>query len=240
MRFLAVIVLITCLNNPINSGLLGPPGPELWFIEHVELEPFDLPPDVSVALNPEGYIVIKNDSPTILYVPGISFSIILNNSDEAPIAPPPGKGLLHKAVNGLAYDWSQDYDDVTSEYHYAWTPGHHDSIWLYAFENQIRSSEGSVIDLAPLNQVDENRPENVKIPEPQKAFLPIIYGNEIIEIPIIISYTLNTKYRSLDSRIHEARAQAQFINIICFVSYAAILLVVILIVRRLIQYLRQF
>jgi len=239
MRFLAVLMLFACLNNPINSDLLGPPGPSPWFIEHVELEPFNLPPDVSIALNSEGYIEIKNTSSTNLYMAGTSFWIILNNSDEAPVALPPGKGLLHKAVNGQAYDWSQDYDDVTLEYHYAWALGHHDSIWLYAFGNQIRSSEGSVVDLVPVNQFDGNRPDNVKIPEPQKVLLPIIYGNEIIEIPVTISYTLNTNYRSMDSRIREAREQNQLISTIFLASLSVIFLTVILIVvwfvRRLIK-----
>ena len=239
MRFLATLMLIACLNNSINSDLLGPPGPSPWFIDHVELEPFDLPPGVGISFNSEGYMEIKNDSSTILYMAGNNIWGMQKSSDEAPVDLPPGKVLLHKAVDGRAYEWGDSYDDVKQLEYTAWFLDDHDSIWLFAFGNQIKTSNGIIVELAPVNQFDGNRPENVKIPEPQKAFLPIIYGSENIEIPIIVSYTLNTNYRSMDSRIREAREQNQLISIIFLVLLSVIFLTVILIVvwivRRLIK-----
>ena len=39
-----------------------------------------------------------------------------------------------------------------------------------------------------------DRPENVDIPDSQNVFIPLNYGEEYIEIPIIISYSLNPDY----------------------------------------------
>ncbi len=205
-----------------NSDLLGPPGPSPWFTDHVELEPFDLPPGVGISFNSEGFMEIKNDSSTVLYMAGAPFWGMQKISDEAPVDLPPGKILLHKAVDGRAYEWRDHYDDVNQLEYSAWSLDDNDSIWLFAFGNQIRTYNGSIVELAPVNQFDGNRPENVKIPEPQKVFLPIIYENKIIEIPIIVSYTLNTNYRSNDSQI-----KYSFVDYILIAFYFAPVIIVV-------------
>jgi hypothetical protein len=80
MRFLTVITLIACLSTPLDGFLFDKPSPSPWFIEHVALQPFDLPPGVSIELGksevgirPQEYIIIKNETSTALYVIGTAF-----------------------------------------------------------------------------------------------------------------------------------------------------------------------
>jgi hypothetical protein len=62
------------------------------------------------------------------------------------------------------------------------------------YGNQINTDDALVVKLQPLNQFDGNRPRNVKIPDPQKTFLPIFYDQDEIKVPITIFYTLNLDY----------------------------------------------
>ena len=150
--------------------------------------------------------------------------------DESSTGLPAGMGLLHKVVNGRAYTWDFEWDKSSSSYYYDWFPaeyGRENSIWVYVYENQISSGDGLITELQPLNQVDRNRPENVKIPESQDAILPILFGKEEIKVPITISYALNPDYRPFDPNIGPDSAGEEIIYIpliSCFVLITAILL----------------
>jgi hypothetical protein len=227
MRILNVIMLITCLTFPFGRLLFSPPAPSPWFIERVELEPFDLPSGVSIALVknesskvPKEYIVIKNNSSIPLHVAGTpDFCCV--KFDETSTGFPPGIGLIYKVVDGQAYKWDSEwgYDGSELSYIYDWFPDadyeRNDSIWLYVYGNQIRSRIGKIVDLAPLNQFDGNRPEDVKIPEPQKALLPIIYGDDKMDIPLTVSYTLNDDYRPYRTPLFSESFYSEMIS--CFV-----------------------
>ena len=95
---------------------------------------------------------------------------------------------------------------------------------VYVYENQISSGDGVITELQPLNQVDGNRPENVKIPESQAAILPILFGKEEIKVPITISYALNPDYHPFDPGPDSAGDEIIYIPLIfCFVLITAIL-----------------
>jgi hypothetical protein len=202
-------MIFTFLTRPNNSSFVGQLPPSPWFNEHVELKPFELPPRVSISVVknkdtkvPQEYLVIKNDSSTVLYIVEKPFTAM--EFDELSTGLPEGTGLLHKIVNGQAYEWDSEWDESSSSYYYAWFPaeyGRENSIWVYVYGNQIESGDGLIAKLEPRNQFDGDRPENVEIPEPQDAILPILYGDEEITIPITVSYTLNPDYRPFDPNI---------------------------------------
>ncbi len=248
MRFLAVVMLMVYLNNPINSILfsslapLSPPFPSPWFIEHVKLEPFDLPSGVSIALVkndnrkvPEEYIAIKNNSSTILYVAGTP-SLRDFEFDVISVKFPLGIGPLYKLANGQAYKWDFELDNSGSSYYYAWFSnndyeGGKDAIWLYVYGNSIESGNGRIVDLAPLNQFDGNRPKDVKIPEHQETFLPIIYGTEEIKIPLTVFYTLNNDYRPYQPNYLPDSLTPEMIYCFILICLVAIVAIVSLVVR---------
>jgi hypothetical protein len=241
VQFLTVVVLIAFLNNPSNSILLGSPAPSPWFIENVALEPFDLPSGVSITLVkndvskvPQEYIVIKNNSSTILYVAGTP-DYRDPEFDTISLEFPPGIGPMYKVVNGQAYKWDFEFDNSGSEYHYAWLPDDDyergDSIWLYVYGNQILSRIGMIANLEPLNQFDGDRPKDVKIPEPQKVLLPIIYGAGELKIPLTVSYSLNNDYRPYQPNYFPDSLGPEMIFCFILISFMAIAALILLMVR---------
>ena len=186
MRFLTVVMLIAFLNNTGYNFLFAPPAPSPWFIEHFALEPIDLPVNVSAAVVtydrntlPNEYVVLKNSSSTPLYITGSSTSGS-SDFDSIGVEFPSGVGPLHKVVNGQAYEWNIKYNHPGSGYQIGWFKENQrkDSIWLYVLENRISSELGTILVLEPRNQCCGDRPKDIKIPEPQKVILPIIYGTK--------------------------------------------------------------
>src|SRR5688500_530283 len=103
MRFLTILALIAFLNASSNVLLFGPPAPSPWFEEHVALQPFDLPPGVSVELAtnvetkvPQEYILLRNETSTPLYIAGTTSL----KFDELSASLPEGTGFVRKIVNG--------------------------------------------------------------------------------------------------------------------------------------------
>jgi hypothetical protein len=208
VRLFAIVIMLSVLINP-TSLRLGGPAPSPWFNEHVELKPVELPSGVSVTLAkneyskvPQEYIVIRNDSSTVLYIVAKPFSDM--QFDESSAGLPEGTGLLRKIVNGRAFKWDFEWDETSSSYYYTWFDpeyGRENSIWVYVYGNQIETGDGLIAKLDPRNQFDGERPENVEVPEPQDAVFPILYGEKNIEIPITVFYTLNLDYRPASSNI---------------------------------------
>jgi hypothetical protein len=202
-------MIFAFLIRPNHSSFVGQLPPSPWFNEHVTLRPFELPSGVSISLAkneyskvPLEYLVIENDSSTVLYIVEKPFTAI--EFDELSAGLPDGTGLLHKIVNGKAYQWDSEWDESSSSYYYAWFPvkfGRENSLWVYVYGNQIESRDGLIAKLEPRNQFDGDRPENVEIPQPQDAILPILYGDEEIKIPITVSYSLNPDYGSFDPNV---------------------------------------
>lgn len=192
MHSLITISLLFQLFQTPFIHLNAPPPPQFWFVEHFELKPFELPSGVSTSIvnNDYGqeYLVITNSSPVNLYVVG-SRSDGGMNFDDINIEFSPGIGPLYKVVDGEAYFWRNGWSQnglLLEEI---------DSIWLHISWNSIRCENGNVLDLEPRNPDSNDRPADVIIPDPQEVLLPIIYGEEYIDIPITISYTLNEDYK---------------------------------------------
>ena len=237
MRFLTVVILIIFLNNPGHSVLFSSPIPSPWFIEHFALEPVDLPANVSIALVtydrnilPNEYIVFKNNSSTPLYMAG-SPTEGYSEFDSISVEFPPGIGPLYKVVNGQAYKWDIKYNHPGTGYYFAWFKENQrkDSIWLCVRENRVWSELGTILELDPRNQYDGDRPKDIKIPEPQKVALPMVYGAKEIQIPLTVFYTLNNDYRSSSSYYFPDSVGLEIIFcfiLVCFLVFIAIVLFV--------------
>jgi len=225
-------MLAALLINPGSGVLFAPPAPSPWFIEHIVLEPVDLPAQVSIDLVkynrnalPKEYVVFKNNSVVPLYIAGKPYD---GTSDFDPISVqfPTGIGPLYKVVNGQAFKWIVKYNHPGSGFYFSWFKENErkDSIWLYVLENKIRSDLGTILTLDPRNQYDGYMPGDVKIPEPQKVALSIIYGAAEIQIPLTVFYTLNQDYRSYSNYLPDSIGPQ---TIICFVFVSFLLFMTI-------------
>jgi len=247
MRLLTVVLLFAFLNKPSNNIVLSPPAPLPWFIEHVALEPVDLPFGVSVSFVTDEsgrlsneYIVFRNTSSTALYVAGSPDDNDLK-FDAISVEFPPGIGPMYKVVNGQAYKWHAKHVPSTDGYFHAWFKENRrdDSIWLYVFANQVRAETGTVLELKPLNQFGGDRPKDVKIPESQKVFLPTIYGKEEIQIPLMVSYTLNTEYRSYSYNNSPDSLTPEMIYCFILVIFVALVAGVLLVVKGIRNWIKE-
>ena len=202
-------MMLSVLINPIRFQP-GGPAPSPWFNEHIELKPVELPSGVSITLAkneyskvPQEYIVIRNDSSTVLYIVAKSFDPDMQ-FDESSDGLPEGTGLLRKIVNGRAFKWDFLWLETSASYYYGWFDPEHgreSSIWVYVYGNQIDTGNGLIAELEPRNQFDGERPENVEIPKHQDAVFPILYGEKELKIPITVFYTINLEYRPASSNI---------------------------------------
>lgn len=200
---ITALLAILALALPLVS--YGPPAPSPWFIEHIAYVPLDFPPGILISDIQEAddygeifdYVVIGNSSVIPLY--------LIENPDEDidmfeffPSGVPIESGPMYKVLEGQAYVWGKKSNELEGGYDYKWRKDtiRDNSIWIYAYWNQVLTKTGVVTELEPLNQFDGERPGNVEIPEPQIVSLPLVYGSENISIPVMVYYTLNEEYIS--------------------------------------------
>ncbi len=205
MRLVSTVLLMLVLSTPGLFGLPAPVYPWPWFKEHLQLGLLDLPAGVRVELVPrdapiaDASIVIRNSSSTALYVIG-QHGIADPGYVDIGRKFPPGIGPLNKIVDGHAYKWHMRLDGSSAAFDFAWIPEDNydqsDAVWLDSYHNNcIGTDVGTVVQLKPLNQYGGHRPAHVDVPNPQTALLSLIYGTEVLSIPLTISYSLNQDYQ---------------------------------------------
>ncbi len=209
MRSCSALLLIAILALLGVSSTTAPPFPYPWFIEHLQLGTVDLPDGVSIKLVPDDppfpfpvgeSIVVRNASSTTLYVIGKMGAVgqAYARYEDIGVSLPPGSGPLHKIVNGQAYKWdAKEWNSATSSYQFGWLPednhGQGDAVWLFSGEeNWIGTDAGTVVMLKALNNFGPGRPDGVRVPDPQSAVLPFVYGTRELNVPLTVSYSLNT------------------------------------------------
>jgi hypothetical protein len=104
-----------------------------------------------------------------------------------------------------------------------WTQGtieRRDAVLLSIGHNKLMSDQGDVVDLAPRNQTGDNRPENVQLPAPQTIQLPLVYGTQMLHVPITISYMLNPAYHpdSVARSLTACRSSRLLLPSLCLVG----------------------
>jgi hypothetical protein len=239
MRFLAILLLIVSLNK----SLLSPPAPSPWFVEHVALESVDLPSEVNASFVTDEsgrlsneFIVFRNASSTPLYIVGKAGEGHWK-FDEISVEFPNGTGPVYKIVGGQAYIWNIKYNHPGTGYYFDWFKENQrdDSVWLYVFGNRVLSETGTILDIEPWNQFDGGRPKDVIIPDSQKVMLSTVYGTEIIQIPLTVSYTLNTNYRSYSDFMRSESLINFFFILIFIVIIVAVVLFIAWVFREVVS-----
>jgi hypothetical protein len=196
-RVLTILFLVLTMLTLTSACEAGPPPPIPWFTEHMEIEPVVLPKgvDVQVVLrNDPGaihdFLVVTNTTPTPLYLTGEQWT---GNTTFA--------GPVLKIVSGQGFYWGPIFDNPNSPARMGWKPenyyGRPDAVWLSIDANRLEGVDSTILKLEPRNQYEyggHSRPENVDIPGPQTVLLPLFYGEQVINVPLTISYTLNTEY----------------------------------------------
>jgi hypothetical protein len=203
-RVLTILFLVLTMLTLTSACEPGPPPPIPWFTEHMEIEPVSLPEgvDVQVVLRTDTgviheYLVVTNTSPTPLYLTGEPMT---GNTTFEPFSVelPASTGPVLKIVSGQAFYWGPILDTSNSPARMGWEPeesyGRPDAVWLYIFTNRLSGGGNVILNLEPRNQFDGHRPANVDIPGPQTVLLPLVYSEQIFNVPITISYTLNPGY----------------------------------------------
>jgi hypothetical protein len=192
--------LVTCfIRLPTILPACAPRPPDPWFTERITIVPANLPPGVGVRIiqmtrddSTSDYVEITNSSSTTLYVIGKPWSpnrILVS----VPLTLPAGVGPTHKIVNQQVFTW-QPYAGTPQAYPVTGNQ-RTDAVFLKINDNILQSDEAAVIDLAPHNRTGDARPADVRLPDAQTVTFPLIYGTQLIQVPISVSYMLNPSYR---------------------------------------------
>ena len=188
--FLSLFVFLVLPLQP----LLSPPPPIPWFIEHITVLPIELPDGVTatveVSPNDTENLAIRNTSLIEFYILGHQSR---SSFPDIGVELPSDLVPLMKIVDGQVSFWKNDSWSQNGLYQ-----EEINTIWFHIWDDGLHCKEGRVLDFEPRNQYsyggEDNRPDNVKIPESQEVLLPIVYGTDLINIPLEISYSLNPDY----------------------------------------------
>lgn len=215
--FSAVVTFVVHLSAPLLACAPGPPDP--WFRERISTMPTSLPPGVGVRVvrmrrdgSASDYVEITNRSATPLYVlaatqdrPRISTAL--------PVALPAGRGALYQIANGQVFTWDsflnvrtypQPGQATTQPRPGGWVASQarpSDVVLLTIADNVLKIDEApsygisEVSRLAARNRTGDARPADVALPAAQAVMVPLLYGIQLIEVPIAVTYALNPSYR---------------------------------------------
>lgn len=131
---------------------------------------------------------ITNTTSIPLYIIG---ELEPGNHDVEPLTPqfPAGRGPILKIVDGRAWEWANPH--ATGQDQWIWRP----------LDSQLRLDVG--FDMISMDQhtiavfpdpMGEGRPANVTPPPPETIELSLVYGTQLIPIPMTVTYTLNPAY----------------------------------------------
>jgi hypothetical protein len=187
-------LLILTFSRPSAIAACTPVPPTPWFREQLTLEPFPLPAGITIKTTATT-IQIGNTSTTPLYLLGM-------RPDERedvvhPYALPAELVPLHKVVAGASFDWRRDFDPHTPVPTIGWFPSYDtpsETINLSVFQDRIFSWHATVLALEPRNRIGDKRPANPDLPRPQQMILTLVYGTEVLRVPMMISYLASSEY----------------------------------------------
>jgi hypothetical protein len=240
------LVIIIIIFEILCIQSCTPPPPQPWFIESIKTNNIILPNDVKIqiiendARNHTDCILISNNSRLPLYIlaeeEGTSY-----NYGKMEVTPNIGKNInripaiklenkkvfmwdmtsdIRETKTPLEYEWKDISDEHISNIlrlciNYSWEKFDEENDYssdvrtyrYYLFSNM---EERNVMDGG------DSRPNDVKIPNPQNIAITMIYDNNEITLPLIITYALNTTYHK-DFNILELFSYIPFIIIIILI-----------------------
>ncbi len=142
--------------------------------------------DAHPAQSASKTIVVKNTSATPLYVVA-RFATDATNFVPIGITFAAGYGPAFKSADGAAFSWSSP--SATGAPDSAWQPTG-DSIELDV--DSLRIGSGSAQSITFKQGATYLR---AAAPPPEQAQIQLVYGDELIGIPVDVTYTLNPTYR---------------------------------------------
>jgi len=186
------------LAATLAAGALGAPAPAgacsyslpPWYSTAASLDIPPLPAGVvldKVAGSDGGKFRLSNTSSIPIY----GIGKFATGADEfAVIGPtfPDRFGPTMKVVDGQAWDWKPHY---TGEKVWTWQPAG-DAIELLIGGEAISMPNSYVAYFT--NEIGDNRPANAPLPPAERAEIRLVYGAELITIPVTVSYALNPDY----------------------------------------------
>jgi hypothetical protein len=98
-------------------------------------------------------------------------------------------GPTSKVVDGVAWRWEPP--SYTGEKGWTWQPAR-GPVELVIGEIAIGSGDGYVAYFG--NEEGDGRPLNASPPPPTQVEIPLVYGTDLITIPVAITYALNPDY----------------------------------------------
>jgi hypothetical protein len=230
-----IIVLLASLSRPTISLACSPALPDPWFTERISVASANLPSDVGVRIvqiNRYGLaqdsIEITNGSPTPLYIIGTPWTAI-TTFEPVPLTLPAGVVPTHKIVSHQAVTWRPIDDTSQTQARMGWTQAtsdRKDAVLLEIQHDTLQSDQADIIDLVPRNRTGDDRPANVRVPDPQQIAFPLIYGTQLLQVPITVSYLLNPTYKP-DSVARSRTACTSSLPVILGVSMLAVVVCIV-------------
>jgi hypothetical protein len=196
-----LLALAVCLPAPVAA--CSPPAKTPWFAAALSLPPQTLPEGVHVRLvSPptngygQGGIAINNRSVTPLYILASPYSYHVNDAgfEQMPVPVPLGMGAMYKLVNDQLFFW--DYDPYRNHIK-GWTLAHTPApllVNLAGSSFRPTFSNDSLAYLETLERTDDHRPPNTPVPPPETITFVAVYGAESMDIPLLVTYSLNPSY----------------------------------------------
>jgi hypothetical protein len=150
------------------------PTMDYWFIETLTVGDVELPAGVEILVSnpsyqPRGFLILNNQTETLLYVLSLGYKDVLVMATPDP-------------------DWKARVNGA-----------HEVASYLVAPDKPAYLSMEALADLDP-NLADRNvltfgpPPIDVSIPAAQSSELLLVYGEQVIEVPFMLAYTLNTGF----------------------------------------------
>ena len=169
-----LLLIIRAILSSASSATGFTPGMDYWFIESLQVGEVELPAGVDIlASNPSmqtrGYMVLKNQTETLLYVMSLGYQDGLVMATPDPLWKARVSGA-HEAASYLAALDRPAYLTIEA----------------------LTDLDHNLVDRNVLS--NEPPPEDVSVPAAQKSELLLVYGEQVIEVPFTLAYLLNTHF----------------------------------------------
>lgn len=191
--------MIPLLANPFSVAACEPAPIEPWFVETLQIwSSDDVPPGIRFTEQNKGKILgLYNPTEIALYILGPGTNYSDREIPSTPFELPRGFIALYHLELAKVFFWKSYYDSTSESMQWDWDTINYpdpETLKISVDDNQLTANRTPILPIEPINRVEDNRPETVDNPEPQIVLLTLIYGDELMEIPIEISYSLNPDY----------------------------------------------
>jgi hypothetical protein len=173
----------------VRSARASDPSMDYWFIETLTFGAVELPEGVVIRTSdpttlPRGYLMLENQTKTMLYVLSLSYKGVLVMKTPDP-------------------NWKARVNGAHEVASYLVAPDRPAYLNMEALTDLDQDLEDrNVLTLDP-------PADNVTIPAAQSSELLLVYGGQVIVVPFTISYALNTNFANSPEAYQNQMANAQ-------------------------------